>query len=120
MTAAREDITLEAGAFWTMSLVYQTEARAPISLVGYGARMMIRAKLSDVAPAVSLTMGSGIALGTDTGSLIVTLDGTQTAAIAAAMQKGLFDLWLDPDGAKSPNSVRVIAGEVNILMPVTR
>lgn len=120
MTAARNDLTIEAGAFFQFNGVVQAQNRAPVSLAGYGARMQIRGQVSDVAPAVSLTVGSGIVLGSDPGSFTVTLDGTQTAAISAAMQKGLYDLWLDPDGAKSANSLRVMEGDVNILLPVTR
>jgi hypothetical protein len=120
MTAALNDLTIEAGAFFQFNAVVQAQNRAPVSLSGYGARMQIRQRVADVTPAVSLTMGSGIALGPDPGSFIITLDGDQTSAIGAAMQKGVYDLWLDPDGVKSPNSLRVMEGDVHVIVPVTR
>jgi len=120
MTAARNDLTIEAGAFFQFNGVVQAANRAPVSLVGYGARMQVRKRREEPTAAVSLTMGAGIALGGETGSFVVTLDGDQTTAIAAAMAKGVYDLWLDPDGTKSANSIRVMEGEVNILLPVTR
>jgi hypothetical protein len=122
MGAAHIDLTIEASAYFTFDGVVRdgSPTGPPVPLTGYGARMMVRADVNDATPAASLTVGSGITLGTDPGSFTVTMDGTLTAAIGAAMHRGVYDLWLDPTGVKSGSSYPIMAGEVILVKPVTR
>lgn len=92
----------------------------PIILSAYGARAMIRGAYTDLQPLVSLTMGSGITVVTDArtstlSALQVALTADQATAIArSGIGRGVWDLWLDPNGTADGTSYKIIKGPVLI------
>ena len=65
----------------------------PVNLTGYTARMQVRESYDSASAVVSLTSGSGIALGGTAGTIDVTVSSTATAALDAGQY--VYDLELD-------------------------
>lgn len=124
--AARFDLEVDAGATFTFTLTWYTDAArsAVVNLTGYSARMDVRAA-GDVSPApagtplVQLTSGSGITLGGALGTVVVTLTAAQTGALEPTdeLAPHVYDLELvAPGGAVT----RLVEGRVVVSPEVTR
>lgn len=89
---------------------------APVSLVGYAARMQIRQSTASPTPYATLTdANGGITLGGAAGTIDLFLSASATAGYAWA--SGVYDLELV---APSGDVRRLIGGSVRVDPEVTR
>lgn len=112
--AGKLDITIEQGADFKLDLVWETGTpSAPVNLTGYSARVQVATRHSAATPLVERTQAAGIALGGAAGTVVITLNETQTAALPA--QKAVWDLVLtSPAG----DDVRLLEGTATITPEV--
>lgn len=82
MSAATLDLKIEGGATYVLSIVYRNDDGTLVDLTGWTARMGFRKDLDQAAPDLLLTETDGIALGGVAGTIIVTITGARTAALA--------------------------------------
>ena len=115
MAATTYDILIEQGATYSQVITYK-ETGAAISLVGYTARMQVRATLESAEALIELTTGNGrIALGGAAGTITLTISATDTAALTAG--RGVYDLELV---SGSGIVTRLLQGVATISRNVTR
>jgi hypothetical protein len=113
-------LIVRTNAAKTFSLSLTDVNGNPLDLSAYGARSMIRGAYSDIQPIVSLTMGSGISVGSPTNVLVYSLTASQATAIASAVARGVWDLYLDPSGTPDGSSFLVLKGDVVVEPVATR
>jgi hypothetical protein len=116
----RRDIRVIQGAAQTIDFQLRDLNGNPIDLTGYGARAMFRGAYDDPAPTVSLTMGSGIVLGSDPTIFSLTLSASQATTLYETFACGVWDLFLDPGGAPDGRSYQVLRGDVTTTPAATR
>uniref|UniRef100_A0A6M3IEZ1 Uncharacterized protein n=1 Tax=viral metagenome TaxID=1070528 RepID=A0A6M3IEZ1_9ZZZZ len=114
--AAQYDIVLEEGATWTRTFTYEVPKGTPVDLTGDTCDLEIREKVDDAAALLTLSETAGITLGGVAGTMIVTITGTQTAALADLIENGVFDLLLTHDSVP----IRLVEGIVRVKKAVTR
>ena len=91
--AGKLDITIEQGADWKLELIWETGNPASlVNLTGYSARFQVATRHSASTPLIERTQAAGIALGGAAGTIVITLNEIQTAALPA--QKAVWDLVL--------------------------
>jgi hypothetical protein len=105
------------GATFEYSLTW-TAAGVPVDLTNYDARMQVRESFNSQNPLVSLSVGSGIALGGTAGTIDLSLDAETTEAFAViANAQFIYDLELV---SSSGNVTRLIEGSFLVYPEVTR
>ena len=114
MAAGTYNITIEQGAKWSRVLTVATDAE-PWDLTGWDARMQIRKKVGGDLYA-ELTVGDGITLGGDEGTITLTLGATTTAALT--FSQGRYDLELIPPAGED-DALRLLQGVVILSKEVT-
>jgi hypothetical protein len=122
----RRDLELFDGAAQAPIFTFRDLVGTPLVLSAYGARAMIRGAYSDLNPLLVLGMGSGIAVVTDPttstlSALQVTITGAQaTSVVRSGIGRGVWDVWLDPNGTPDAASFMAIKGAVAIGLTATR
>lgn len=83
MSCAFNEVTLSAriGCVFRFSTILKNPDGTVMDLTGYGAQFVVREKLSDASPVLSLSSGSGITITALTGKIAVEITKTQTAAL---------------------------------------
>lgn len=115
MSAAIYHWKIDQGATEVQPFVYQPGG-VVADLTGWSARMMIRAKVADASPLLSLTSPSGgIVITAATGTVTVTLTAAQTAALAAGVH--VYDLEIV---APDTRVVKMMRGTMTVRAEVTR
>ena len=116
MTAAQHSITIEQSATFTLDLVWEDSNGVPVNISGYTARMQVRRTYVDNTPQLDFTTENGaIALGNALGTISITGDAADTAAVT--IKTGVYDLELvSPDGTVT----RLIQGPATISPEVTK
>lgn len=110
------DIKIDQGATYRQEFIWKDSAGDPIDLTSYTARMQIRRKVSSTAAEhEATTENSGIAITAGTGSVVVTISATDTAAFE--FTKGVYDLELI---SGSGVVTRLLEGTVEVSPEVTR
>lgn len=108
------DVTIEQGATWTRTLTI-TDDGTPRNLTGYTARMQIRRAAADASVLLELTTVNGrITITALTGTLILSLSATETAALS--WTRGVYDLEIVAGSAVE----RLLEGAVTVSPEVTR
>jgi hypothetical protein len=116
MVAGAYDITIEQGATFRLSLVWEDNLGVPIDLTGYTARMQLRQRHSSDTAALTLTSTAGdIVLGGALGTIVVTAAATVTDDIP--FRAGVYDLEVV---SGSGFVTRLIEGAATITPEVTR
>lgn len=96
--ADKLNLSIDAGATFSIVVTWKDPNGTPIDLTGYSARM----KLKDTYGGntlVSLTDSDGITLGGSAGTVTVTISDSQTAAIGGTDHtKGVYDLEVESAG----------------------
>lgn len=118
-------VTLYQGAAWRLESLFRDEAGNPMDLTAYEAELMIRKRVTDPEPVLTLDSATG---GIDTSNdpdanLIIRISSEETAALPTRNQE-IFDwvydlkIWngLDPDYT----TVRLLEGSVSVSPAVTR
>lgn len=112
--AGKLDITIEQGADWKLELIWETgNPAALVDLTGYSARFQVATRHSAATPLIERTQVAGIALGGAAGTIVITLNETQTAALPA--QKAVWDLVLTSPAGED---VRLLEGSAFITPEV--
>lgn len=93
--AGTHAITLDQGASFSLLMVWRNKrTKEPISLVGYTARMKVKAKTTGYPLLKTLTTeNGGITLGGVEGSITLTMSDEETAALKAGTHS--YDLELE-------------------------
>jgi len=114
MLAGRYDITIEAGATFTLSLTYVDDTGAPVDLTDYTARMQLRASISDTTPVIELTTSNGrISIDATNGVINLLIAAVDTEDLSGS---GVYDLELVNGGTVE----RLIEGTYTVNAEVTR
>lgn len=118
MSAAKLDLTIEAGATFRQTLLYQDPNGVAVPLTGYFARMQIRARADD--PEILHTMTSpadGIAVGPLAGEIHLRIGADVTNTFL--FKNAVYDLELAMT-ADPTEVVRLVEGKVTVNPNVTR
>ena len=116
MTAGIYNFTIDQGAQYNTTIVYEDSSGNPIDLTGYSAKMELREQSSSPNPAaLTLTSPSGgIVITPLTGTLAITMTTAQTNALSARFY--VYDLELTVGGVVS----RLIQGQITVYAQVTQ
>lgn len=113
--AGKLDITIEQGADFKLDLIWETGSPSvPVDLTGYSARFQIASRFSADSPLIQRTQAAGITLGGALGTIVVTLNETQTAALPCS-KTAVWDLVLT---SPSGEDVRLLEGTATITPEV--
>lgn len=118
MPAAKLNLIIEQGTTWKHSLMLKAGGNtAPaVNLLGFAARMHIRAELADTATLAELTTDNGrITITPATGQIDLTLSAADTAALG--FERAVYDLELV---SATGEVTRILQGFVNLSLEVTR
>ena len=108
------NITMDQGAQWTLTVVYDNNNGTPIDLTGYTARMQVRPKFgSDNAVLTISSPSSGIVITPLTGTLNLTATTAQTGDIPGGFY--VYDLEISSGGVVT----RLMQGSVTVRDQVT-
>jgi hypothetical protein len=121
MAAGTQDIIIEVGSSFRMSLTWDDEHGNPIDLTGKTAHMQIRPKagtggtpLLDATNVANPTTGTVLALGGVLGTINIFLSSADTVSITG--KKAEWDLYV----ITSPtDAVRVLEGKVTLSPSTT-
>ena len=108
------NITCPQGATFDKTFTVSVNG-ANLNLASYTAAMQVRETYDSSSPILSLTNGSGIALGGTAGTIVVTVSSTATAAIPAGFYS--YDLEIT-SGAGVRD--RLLEGKFIVTPEVTR
>jgi hypothetical protein len=112
MSAGKLDLIVEQWATLELPITWLDQNRAPINLLGWSARLQIRAKVGG-AVLVTLVSPTNITLGTD-GTISVEIPSGTTGTLN--FTNGVYDLLLTaPSGKKK----RLIEGKITFSPAVT-
>lgn len=121
MSAGVQDITVEVGSSFRMSLTWTDDNDDPINLTGKTAHMQIRTKagatdppLLDATDVVNPTTGTVLTLGGVDGTIVIFLSSADTALITG--KKAAYDLYVI---TSEFDATRVIEGVVTLSSTVT-
>ena len=116
MTAGIYNFTIDQGAEYTTTIVYQNPNGTPIDLTGYSAAMQLREQSTSPNPAaLTLTSPSGgIVITPLAGQLDITITTAQTGALDARFY--VYDLELTLSGVVT----RIIQGQITVSAQVTQ
>lgn len=114
MLAGELNLTIEQGATFLLTLIYQDDTGAPTNLAGATARMQLRASKTAASPVMELTTENGrISITAAAGQINLTISATDTATLTGS---GVYDLEL-VNGAIVE---RLVEGTYTISAQVTR
>lgn len=122
MPAGRHDILIEKGATYRQVFQYLDADENAIDLTGWSARMKVRTPdyEGDVVHGFDLDTNAspgGITISAEDGEITVEVSAEDTAAVAADVCRGVYDIELeDPDGVV----VRLVEGRVRFSPESTR
>ena len=117
MTAARHDLTIEAGTDWERTLWLQEEDETPKNLTDYTAKMQIREELE--APVIKeLSSGSGITITAVEGKIYIVMTDVETKALG--ITRGVYDLFLTSPVGEGSKLTKLLYGDVYVPQAVTR
>lgn len=128
---AEIDLTIYEGGTFSQSFIWKTgDPATEVDLTGYSAEMMIRHRISDASPKLSITNKSGALAADDESGIYFTdvedgeytiyLNDADTAALCGSSHetvRGVYDLFLT-----SPSGEVVLKqyGTANLIGAVTR
>jgi hypothetical protein len=116
MLAGELNLTIEQGATFLLTLIYQDDTGAPANLTGYTARMKLRKNSHSGQVAIELTTENGrISINGVAGQINLTISATETAALSDH-EIGVYDLEL----VNGEIVERLVEGSYTISPEVTR
>lgn len=114
MLAGRYDLTLEAGATFSLTLTYKDANNAPVNLTGMTARMQLRRAANSTSSLLALTTENGrIALGGSAGTITLSIAAADTTGLSGS---GFYDLEL----VNGANVERLLEGRFRVNPEVTK
>lgn len=118
MTAGHLDLVMEQGATFDRTLTWTDSNDVLVPLTGLTARMMIRAKVLDTDPLLTLTTENGRIVLTDPGSIRLLVSADDMAALD--FKTGVYDLEIVDAGATPDRVTRLLQGTISLSREVTR
>lgn len=115
--AIKYDLLIDQGSKFQSIVAYESPQGSRVSFLGASARLMLRALKTDAAATLALTVGAGLTLGGTAGTITVVI--TPAQSLALTVYEGVYDLDIDPDGAPSTNSYRLMEGTWRVNRNVT-
>lgn len=115
LTPGNYDLTLYQGATFSQYFTWKNSDGSPVDLTGFSARMMARETLDSQAFLTLTTANGGITLGGTAGTILLTLNPADSAAISASA--GVYDLELV---SGSGDVQRLLQGNIYVSREVTR
>lgn len=109
------NLTFSQGATWKLAMTYTDAEGTPVDLSDYTARMQARTSYDAGTATLSLTNGTGIALGGTAGTIELLVPAATTAQIPA--EQYVYDLEIESD---SSEVTRVVQGTLIVTPEVTR
>lgn len=109
MPAVKKNITIEKGATFTLNLTWKDAKGRPINLTGHSAFMEIRNEPGGTSLLSLTTVNGKIVLGGALGTIVVTIEDQDTAALTFA--SGSYTLKLT---APDSSSKRLMQGSVTV------
>jgi len=110
------DLVIQQGADFEHVVSVQNSNGSVFSLVGYSARMQIRATKSSALPLLDLTTVNGrLVINGAAGQVTITLTNAETTLLL--FDSGVYDLEIVSPAAKVS---RIIAGNVTVSLEITR
>jgi len=109
------NLTFPQGATWKLAMTYTNADAEPIDLTNYAARLQARPSYASAQTVLSLTNGTGIALGGTAGTINLLVPAATTATIGAAQY--VYDLEIE---SASGEVSRVVQGTLSVTPEVTR
>jgi hypothetical protein len=114
-TAGIYNITMDQGAQWTLTVVYEDNNGNPIDLTGYTAKMQLRKKFDSATSVLTLeSPSSGIVITPLTGTISLTATTAQMLAIEGGIY--VYDLEIANGGVVT----RLIMGSATVRSEVTK
>lgn len=114
MLAGELHLTIEQGATFLLTLIYQDDTGAPANLSGYAARMQLRASKAAAAPVIELTTENGrISIVGAAGQINLTISAADTESLEGS---GVYDLEL----VNGEIVERLVEGNYTVSQQVTR
>lgn len=114
-TAGIYNITMDQGAEWTLTVVYEDSSGNPINLTGFSAKMQLRKKFDSVTPVLTLeSPASGIVITPLTGTLALTATTAQMLLIEGGIY--VYDLEISSGGVVT----RLMMGSATVRSEVTK
>lgn len=111
------DLKCYQGATFDYALTWSA-AGTPVDLSGYSARLQVRESFDSATAVVSLTSGTGIALGGTAGTIDLLIPATETALLDGTPNtQFIYDLELE---SSSGVVTRLVEGNFFIYPEVTR
>lgn len=112
--AGPHSLTLTQGQAWTETLTIKNSLGAAVDLTGYTAKAQIRPSPQSATVLAEITCT--FAVDRTTGVIVISLTGTQTAAMPAN-SASVWDMFITDT---SGNSLRILQGQVTTIARVTR
>jgi hypothetical protein len=113
-TAGIYNFVMDQGATFTLQMVYQNGAGAPINLTGYTAKMQLRLKFGSPDAALTLTTeNGGITINGPTGTINLLVTDEQTLALDPVFY--VYDLDIITGGTIE----RLVMGQITVRPEVT-
>jgi hypothetical protein len=114
MLAGELNLTIEQGATFLLTLIYQDDTGAPANLAGTTARMQLRTSKTAANPVMELTTENGrISISAAAGQINLQISATDTATLTGS---GVYDLEL----VNGPIVERLVEGTYTISAEVTK
>jgi hypothetical protein len=118
MIAARNDIAIEQGATFLMTLSFTYADGTPVDLAGYAGRMQVRERVGGLVLA-SVTEGQGVTVTPAQGKVEVRIPAATTRGMAFRdAEQGVYDLFVE--NSATGDSLRLAEGFVTLIPAVTR
>ena len=119
-SGSRHDLVIVQGATFVKKFLYQDNTKSPISLTGYGARMLIKEDPSATAALLTLTTDNGrITLNTPTsGSINIKITAEDTDELT--FYTGVYDLELYYMDGQEEVVDNIIYGNVSVRRSISK
>lgn len=116
----RYDFLLEQGATFRRTFTWKigdtVETAKPVDVSNFAARLMVRERIQDDEPLLSITDGDGITVGGEDGTFTIELSDEETASLDFA-GPAFYDFEIESgDGVVA----RLLHGRVGLAREITR
>jgi hypothetical protein len=115
MALATYDISADQGSDFSTVITYSDDAGNPVNLTGATGRMQVRRFAGSPAANITLTNGSGVALGGVLGTITITISSAALSQVPAGAY--VYDIEIVDTSQKV---LKVISGNFIVGAEVTR
>lgn len=113
--AAQRALTIEQGATFSYEIACSSDGEA-MDLTGYEARMQARYSVSDDSPVIDLSLGNGITIDAEAGTVTITIDAEDTGSLTPGKLLR-YDIEIE---SPSGHVTRLLQGTIEVSPEITR